>query len=106
MAVGTTELTCYQKEDVVWDFTVSDPNVSTISGWTIVLKIKAENDDADPPLLTDTCSVTGTLTFRAELNINIAPGTYVYGVRRTDSGFSWELATSTLTVLDTPSVDV
>lgn len=105
MPVGTTELTCYQKEDVVWDFTVNDPNVSTISGWTIVLKIKAEADDPDPPLLTDACSVTGTLTFQAAFNMNIAPGTYVYGVRRTDSGFSWELATAMVTVLDTPSVD-
>jgi hypothetical protein len=106
MAVGTTALTCYQKEDVLWDFTVSDANVATISGWTIVMKIKAEADDADPPLLEATATVTGTLTFRVALNIDIDPGTYVYGVRRTDSGTSWELATAALTVLDTPSMDV
>src|SRR5262245_20770372 len=105
MPVGTTALTCYQKEDVTWDFTVSDPNISTISVWTIAFKIKTTPAADVPALLTFTGTVTGTLTFRITGNINIEPGTYVYGARRTDSGFSWELATASLTVLDTPSID-
>jgi hypothetical protein len=106
MAVGTTPLSVYQKEDVIWDFTLSDPNVSAITGWTIALKIKETASDLDPALVGPiTCSITGTLTFRAAFNCNVPPGPYVYGVRRTDSGTSWELATGALTVLDTPSMD-
>jgi hypothetical protein len=103
MPVGTTTLTCYEDEDVTWDFTVTDANVSSIAGWTIVLKIKASAADGDPALITQTCSITGTLTFRAAFNIALAPGPYVYGVRRTNVGFAWELATAPVIVLDTPS---
>jgi hypothetical protein len=106
MAVGTTPLTCYQKEDVIWDFTLSDPNVTSIAGWVISLKVKETSADLDPALIGPiTCSITGTLTFRAAFNANVPPGPYVYGVRRTDIGTSWELATGALTVLDTPSMD-
>lgn len=105
MAVGTQALSCYQGEDVVWDFTVSDPNVASIAGWTILLKIKDTPSKPDPPDLQATCTVTGTLTFRASLNINLSPGTWSYGIRRTNAGNSWELATGTLTVKDTPSTD-
>lgn len=107
MPVGTTALSCYQKEDVIWDFSLSDPNVTTVAGWTIVLKIKENPEDADPALIGPiTCSITGTLTFRATFNMNVPPGPYVYGVRRTDIGTAWELATGPVTVVDTPSADI
>jgi hypothetical protein len=105
MAVGTTAMTAYQNEDCIWDFTVSDPNVADIAGWTIGFKIKALASDPDPALVSATASITGALTCRVTFNMDLAPGSYVYGLRRTDTGFSWELATASVTVLDTPSVD-
>lgn len=106
MAVGTTALTCYQGEDVSWSITVSDANVVSVAGWTVHLIIKASAAALDPPLIGPViCSITDTLTALAETNIDLEPGTYRYSFRRVDSGFSWELATGALTVLDTPAID-
>lgn len=106
MAVGTEAIGCYQGEDVSWTFTVTDSNVASIAGWDIELVIKATAAAADPPLIgPTTASITGTLTCLIEDNIDVDPGTYVYSLRRVDTGFSWQLAHGVLTVTDSASID-
>lgn len=106
MAVGTTAMTCYQGEDVSWEFTANDSRIASVAGYTITLVVKLLASSVNPPLLGPfTCTITGTLTFSAAFNVALAPGVYVYSVRRTDSGFSWQLAQGTLTVLDSATID-
>lgn len=106
MAVGTQAMTCYQGEDVSWEFTVNDSRIASVAGYVIALVIKQTPASLNPPLLGPfTCSITGTLTFAAAFNVAIAPGVYVYSIRRTDAGFSWQLAQGTLTVTDSASID-
>lgn len=109
MPIGTTPLDCYQEEDVQWSFTVTDPNISDITGWVIQLVVKASEAALDPALLGPvTCSIVGsapTLTFKAAFKIAVLPGIYVYSARRTDAGHSWQLAQAALTVRDSASID-
>jgi len=109
MSVGTTALTCYQSEDVVWTFTLTDANVTDITGWALALVIKTTAAALDPPLLGPfTCSIIGgppTLVYRASFRVVVAPGTYVVSVRRTDAGFSWQTHHGSLTVVDSASID-
>lgn len=108
MAVGTVAFTNYEKEDVVWPFTWSDasyPDLTAIVGLALQLVVKQTAAAADPPLLGPiTCAVTGATSFTATLNLNLAAGTYVYSVRRTDAGHSWQVAQGTLTLLESASV--
>lgn len=106
MAVGTTAFECYEGEDVEWTFTVNDARISDIAGMDIELVIKQTAAALDPPLIGPvTCAITGTLTFKASLNVDLAPGNYVYSVRRVDPGFSWQLAQAALAVADSASID-
>lgn len=106
MAVGTESLTCYQDEDVLWTFTVTDANVASIAGWTITLVVKATAATADPALLGPiTASITGALTCLVSTQVTLDPGAYVYSLRRTDAGTSWQLAQGTLTVEDSAHYD-
>ncbi len=107
MAIGTTAMTCYQGEDVSWQFTVADARITDIAGFDIELVVKETAAEPDPPLVGPiSCSVNGTLTFLAEFNADLDPGAYVYSVRRVDAGFSWQLAQAALTVLDSASIDI
>ena len=107
MAIGTDTLTCYQDEDVLWTFTVTDTNVSSISGWTITLVVKATAVATNPALLGPiTATITGTLTCRIATQITVDPGSYVYSLRRTDLGTAWQLAQGTLTVVDSAHIDI
>lgn len=106
MAVGTTPLTCYEDEDVIWTFTVTDSNVSSISGWTITFRVKEKPARIYPTLLGPvTASVTGALTCQVSTQITLPVGTYSYSLRRTDAGTEWQLAQGTLTVIDSIHVD-
>ena len=107
MPIGTTEMTCYQGEDVSWQFTISDPRITNSTGYAIRLVVKLTAAAPNPPLIGPiTCVSTDTLEFKAEFNVDLDPGTYVYSVRRIDAGFSWQLAQGTLTVLDSASIDI
>lgn len=107
MAVGTDAMECYQGEDVSWNFSVSDPNVTDIAGWDITLVVKETAAENDPALVGPaTATVTGALTLNVEFNADLDPGEYVYSLRRVDSGFSWQLAHGALTVIDSAHVDV
>lgn len=107
MSVGTTAIVCYEKEDVNWKLTLTDPNVIDISTWAIQLVVKLLASSADPPLLGPiTCTIPGaanTLDYFAAFNISLAPGSYVYSARRVDVGFDWQTAQAALTVLDSAS---
>lgn len=107
MSVGATGLTCYQSEDVSWQFTNADiATVPDITGMAIKLVIKAAAAALDPPLIGPiTLSIASTVAAVAATQIVLAAGSYVYSVRRTDSGFSWQLAQGALTVLDSASID-
>lgn len=107
MAVGTTPFTCYQGEDVLWTFTLSDANLTDWTGRVIKLVIKETAADPDPALLgpftlTILTATTGTIAG----NIDVDPGSYVYSLRGYDANQSWEYATAAVTVLDSASVDV
>lgn len=108
MAVGTTAITCYQGEDVSWQFTYTDSNAPDITGWDIELVIKASAAAADPALI-EASDVTITIDdathFTAEFNVDLDPGSYVYSARRKDAGFDWQLAQGALTVVDSASID-
>jgi hypothetical protein len=108
MAVGTATLTFYQNENIAPRFTVTDPNVATVAGWTTSLVIKDTAADDDPPLHTAAGSVTGTLTIDVvtQLPITLAPGSYVYSLRRTNVGNDWQLAHGPLIVIDSAHKDV
>ncbi len=105
MAVGTQSATHYEREDVTWTFTL-DTDVFTGSE-TIKLVVKATAGAADPPLLGPFTVTpgTGVNTASVSFNVDVDSGTYVYSVRRIDSGFSRELATGTLTVLESAYID-
>jgi hypothetical protein len=106
MPVGTTALTFFQQESIAPRFTVSDPRVSDITGWTVTFVIKNTAADADPPLhgpVTATMIGPGTdrvLEVSTTLPTSLAPGTYVYSLRRTGVGTDWQLAQAALTVVD------
>lgn len=111
MAVGTATLTFYQGEDIAPRFTVSDPRVTDVTGWTTSFVIKETAADVDPPLHSAAGSVFGsaptlTIDVSTQLPLSIAPGTYVYSLRRTNSGFDWQLAHGTLIVVDSAHKDV
>lgn len=106
MAVGTTSMECYEGEDVDWTFTVNDARITNITGYDIELVIKQTAAALDPALVGPiTASIGGALTFTCAFNVDLAPGTYVYSVRRVDVGFNWQLAHGTVTVLDSASID-
>ncbi len=109
MAVGTGAITCYQGEDVSWEWTFTDDEITSIAGWTIRLVIKLTPAAVDPALIGPiTCSLTSTaspMTFLAAFNVDLDPGTYNVSVRRVNSGYSWQLVDAPLTVRDSGSID-
>ena len=110
MSVGSTPLSFYQGENISPRFTVSDPRVTDVTGWTTTMVIKAAADDPDPPLHTAAGVVFGTaptLTIDVPtlLPLTLEPGAYVYSLRRTNAGFDWQLAHAALTILDSASKD-
>lgn len=119
MGVGHDPITCYQGEDVQWEFTVVDPNIASIAGHTIKLVIKASAAIADPPLVGPiTCSITSASApckFLAVLNVDktkVIPGAgggpngeFRVSARRTDANYSWEYVDAALTVNDSAYID-
>ncbi len=108
MAVGTDALRCYQGEDVNWEWTFTDSNVTTIVGWTIQLVIKATADDGPALVGPISCTVTSAsspMTFAANFNVALDHGTFLVSVRRVDSGFSWQLVDSQLIVTGSASIN-
>lgn len=110
MAVGTTALTFYQGEDIAPRFTVSDARVTDVTGWTTEFVIKDTAADPDPPLHSAAGTVIGSpptlvLEVSTQLPLTLAPGTYVYGLRRTNTGFDWQLAHGALTIVDSANKD-
>jgi hypothetical protein len=103
MAVGTTAATHYEREDVAWTFTL---DTGTFSGSeTLELEIKAEADDADPALLSPTATPgTGVATATASFYLDLAAGSYIYGLRRTDVNSRRQLAQGVLTILESVNV--
>lgn len=107
MAVGATPLQCYEQENVSWVFTVVDPNIPNITGFALRMVIKLTAASVNPALLGPiTASIVDTTHFGIDTKIDLAPGVYVYSVRRIDSGFDWQLAHGALTVLDSASKDL
>ncbi len=108
MAIGTAQLTCYEDEDVVWTFTLTDANVADIFGMVFKLVIKTSAAAADPPLVGPiTATIIGgspTLVYRFSFNVNVDPGSYVVSARRTDVGFSWQTYHGPLVVFDSASI--
>lgn len=106
MPVGTSPLTFYQQESIAPRFTVSDPRVTDVTGWTVTFVIKNTAADADPPLHGPvSATIIGSapsliLEVSTTLPTSLAPGTYVYSLRRTGSGTDWQLAQGALTVVD------
>ncbi len=108
MAVGTEALACYQGEDVSWQWTFTDANVTTIAGWTIQLVIKLTADDGPAlvgPISCTVTSATAPMTYKAEFNVNLDHGQFLVSVRRVDAGFSWQLVDSVLTVTGSASIN-
>lgn len=110
MSVGATPLTFYQGESIKPRFTVSDPSITDITGWTISFKIKQAADDPDPALHSAVGTVIGvapTLIFDVDttLPLSLIPGTYVYSIRRDDAGYDWQLAQAAFVVLDSAHKD-
>lgn len=104
--VGTDPATHYEREDVTWTFTL-DTGTFT-GGESIKLVVKANIAAHDPPLL-GPFTVTpgaGVATAVVAFNVDLDSGSYVYSLRRIDSGFSRELATGTLTVLESAYIDL
>jgi len=111
MSVGTTGLQFYQNEDVEPGFTVTDPTITDITGWAIEFVIKASAADDDPALQTAAGVISGgppTLDFTVpfQIDVALAPGAYVYSIRRTDAGFEWQLAHGSFTIVDSAGVDL
>ncbi len=72
--------------------------------------IKDTAADIDPPLHTASGSVFGAgptliIDFPSLLPLTLAPGLYVYSVRRTNAGFDWQLAHGDFTILDSAHKD-
>ena len=106
MAVGAKALTFFEGQDIRLEIPVSISGVSDITGWDIELVVKETAAELDPPLLGPvTCSTPGGTMAVAEFYLDLAPGKYVYSVRRVDEGSRTQLAQAALTVLDSASVD-
>lgn len=110
MAVGTTPLTFYQGESISPRFTVSDARVTDVTGWTTIFEIKVGPEDVDPPLHSAAGVVFGSaptliIDVPTNLPLTLAPGSYFYGLRRTNVGFSWQIAHAQLTILDSVNED-
>lgn len=99
MSVGSDPITCYEGEDVQWEFTVTDPNIASIVGQTIALTIKQLPTSPNPSLITAACTNTATLKCKAQPNIALAAGAYFYSVDRTDASSATKYAQGPLTVL-------
>ena len=111
MPVGTTALQFYQGEDIAPRFTITDSRVTDVTGWTATFAIKESAAAPDPPLHSASATVIGSsptliLEVATKLPLTLAPGAYVYGLRRTNSGFDWQLAQGVLTVIDSVNKDV
>jgi len=110
MSVGNTALEFYQGENISPRFTISDSRVTDVTGWTTSLVIKDSAADIDPPLHSAVGVVYGSaptlvIDFPTLLPLTLAPGTYVYSVRRTNVGYDWQLAHAALTILDSAHKD-
>ncbi len=110
MPVGSTALTFYQGENIAPRFTVTDSRVTDVTGWTTTFVIKDTAAAVDPPLHTASGAVIGgspslIIEVATLLPLTLHPGTYVYGLRRTNSGFDWQLAHGVCTILDSANKD-
>ena len=110
MSVGTQKLTFYQGESISPRFTVTDSRVTDITGWTIGFVIKDTAADVDPPLHSASGSIVGgpptlIVDVSTTLPLTLAPGTYVYSLRRTGVGTDWQLAHGVLEVVDSAHKD-
>jgi hypothetical protein len=110
MSVGTTALTFYQAESIAPRFTVTDARVTDVTGWTVTFVIKDSAADVDPALHEAPASVVGgsptlILDVATDLPLTLAPGVYVYSLRRTDPGSDWQLAQGVLNIIDSAHKD-
>ena len=109
MPVGTDALIFWQGEDINPRFNFSHAGVTDVTGWTTSLVIK--ETAAETTVLHSAAGIvenaTDPITFRVptKLPLTLAPGQYVYSFRRDDSGFDWQLAHGTFTVLDSAHKD-
>lgn len=107
MPIGTTptnNLQCYKGEDFTPTWVVGSDLAADISGWTIVMTIK-DNDNAP----TYTKTVNGVVTdgpnrlfkvaIPAATSTTITVGAGLYDVWRTDAGFAWVLSIGSFTCL-------
>ena len=109
MAVGKTPISCYEGEDVIWEFTLTDATgiITSIATHQIQLVIKASATAPNPPLIGPVvCTITSAtspMKFRAAFNVNLDAGTYNVSVRRENVGTVWQYVDSRLTVTDSGS---
>ena len=104
MAVGMQALSCYEDEDVSWQFTYSDAVAPSITGWDIRGQIRTTASSPTTAIGPIVCTINDSTHFTFATNIALSPGTYVYSMRRIDAGFSWQLAQGELTVVDSASI--
>lgn len=102
MAVGTDAITCYENEDLSIVFTTTP---TTVTGFTFRFDVKQTASDPDPALATAAGSVTGAQQVTVTIDLNIAAGSYVYGLRRTDASSEHQYAQGELTVLASVNED-
>lgn len=106
MPIGTTptnDFSFYKGEDVTIPFIVESDLTNDITGWTVVMTIK-DNDNAP----TTTVTVNGAVTdgpnrlfqvvIPAATMAGIAVGNYLCDVWRTNAGFAWVLSTGAFVV--------
>ncbi len=110
MPVGSTPLTFYQGENIAPRFTITDARVTDVTGWTATFAIKDSPAAADPALHSASATVIGSaptliLEVATLLPLTLHPGTYSYGLRRTNAGSDWQLAQGVLTILDSVNKD-
>ncbi len=109
MAVGKTPITCYEGEDVIWEWTFTDATgtVTSLASHLIQVVVKASATAPNPPLIGPVvCTITSAtapMKFRAQFNVNLDAGTYNVSARRENVGNVWQYVDSTLTVKDSGS---
>ena len=104
MAVGRSAIECYEGEDVIWEFTLTDGTgvITNISNFVIQLVIKANASASGSPLIGPiVCTITSAtvpMKFRASFNVDLFAGTYNVSCRRETFGFITQFVDSELTV--------
>jgi hypothetical protein len=106
---ATPSFECIKGEDFEIDWTILSSSTGAavdITGWTFALKVKRRDSDADPSLITPTCTVlvaaSGTVkaVFAAAATVLLL-GDYRYAFWRTNAGAMSCLASGIFSVRDT-----